>query len=99
EAAAFQASRQIGDLAVYERRREPRGYLRLQTGAREVPRNAARRKRRDSRPPRLSGAADEKPVPLQTTRAIRRVGLRAIPAPREQRGRSGVHPFLPGQVE
>src|SRR5262249_2955905 len=99
KAAALQTPRQIGDLAVYERRREPRGYLRLQTGAREVPRNAARRKRRDSRPPGISRAADEESVPFQTARAIRRVDLRAIPAHREHRGRSGVHPFLPGQVE
>ena len=79
EAAAFQTPRQIGDLVVYERRREPRGYLRLQTGAREIPRNAARRKRRDSRAARLSGAADEKSVQIQTIWAIRRVGLRAVP--------------------
>ena len=46
EAAALQAARDGGDLAVHGRRLEPDGHVRSQAGAREVRRRADRRQSR-----------------------------------------------------
>ena len=71
EEAALRAARQQRDLAVHERRRQPRGHLRSEAGAEQVRRPAARRQGRRRRAAGQSRAADAEPVHVQEVRAER----------------------------
>ena len=100
EAAALQAAREGGDLAVHERRRQPHRHVRSQAGADQVRRTAARRqggrRRRAAGPSR---AADAEPVHVQEVRAERHGGVGAVPAHRRARRRARVRAVGLRQIE
>ncbi len=93
EAAALQASREGGDLALHERWSERGRPLRLQGRSRQVRGAADRRQdaRRCHRPAGLSRAADAEPVRVQAFRTEWKAGVGGIPEPREACRRHRVH--------
>ena len=98
--ASFPGPRQVGDLALHERRSQPGRHVGPQAGAHQERRERAARLRQEHGVlHRIGRAVDEVAVRLGAPWPERHLGEQPVPPPRAPCGQDGLPPLLPHRVE